>query len=87
MISDRAVLSQAIAEKLWSLDEMERTGGNRVLLVKIKTSEYIFFMIVQRKVLRAVEVFIMTVKRGPQEKNTSQKVTRRIWPLPWALSS
>jgi Protein of unknown function (DUF4256) len=43
MISDRAVLSQAIAEKLWSLDEMERTGGNRVLLVKIKTSEYIFF--------------------------------------------
>ena len=50
MISDRAVLSQAIAEKLWSLDEMERTGGNRVLLVKIKTSEYIFLMIVQRKV-------------------------------------
>src|SRR6202140_1638338 len=45
------------AEKLWALNEMERTGGEPdVVGHDKKTGEYIF-MIVQRKVLKAAEVF------------------------------
>jgi hypothetical protein len=57
---------EANADKLWSLNEMERTGGEPdVVGLDKKTGEYIF-MIVQRKVLKAAEVFAMTVKRCSQ---------------------
>jgi len=59
---------------------------NRTLLVMIKRRANTFFMIVQRKVLRAAEVFAMTVKRWSQGKNINQKITLLIWQLPWALS-
>jgi len=45
-------------EKLWSLDEMEVTGGDRMLLVMIKRRMNISFMIVRRKVLKGEEVFV-----------------------------
>jgi hypothetical protein len=38
---------EATAEKLWSLNEMERTGVNRTSLVMIKRRANTFFMIVQ----------------------------------------
>src|SRR5712671_4846411 len=57
---------------------------NRTLLVMIKRRANTFFMIVQRKVLRAAEVFATTVKRWSQGKNINQKIALLIWPLPWA---
>src|SRR5258706_8681825 len=61
-------------------------GVNRTLLVMIKRRANTFFMIVQRKVLKAAEVFATTVKRWSQGKNINQKTTPLIWQLPWALS-
>ena len=76
---------EAHPEKLWSLGEMERTGGEPdVVGYDKKAGEYIF-MIVQRKVLKAAEVFVTTVKGWSQEKNINQKITLLIWQRPWAL--
>jgi len=60
---------------------------NRTLLAMIKGRANTFFMIVRRKVLKAAEVFATTVKHWSQGKNTSQKIARLIWQLPWASSS
>lgn len=77
---------EANAEKLWSLNEMERTGGEPdVVGHDKKTGEYIF-MIVQRRVLTAAEVFAMTVTLWSQGKNINQKITQLMRQLPWALS-
>jgi uncharacterized protein DUF4256 len=42
--------------KLWSLNEMERTGGEPDVVGHDKRTANTFFMIVQRKVLKAAEV-------------------------------
>src|ERR1700737_1306594 len=77
---------EANAEKLWSLNEMERTGGEPdVVGHDKKTGEYIF-MIVRRKALKAAEAFATTVKRWSRGKNINQKITLLIWRLPLALS-
>jgi len=53
---------EANAEKLWSLSEMERTGGEPDLVGHDqKTGEYIF-LIVHRIVPRAARVFATTGK-------------------------
>ena len=77
---------EANTEKLWSLNEMEKLAVNRMLLVMIKRRANTFFMIVQRKVLKAAEVFVTTVKRWRQGKHLNQKITLLIWQLPWALN-
>ena len=59
---------------------------NRMLLVMIKRRANTFFMIVQRKVLKAAEMFVTTVKGRRQGKQINQKITLLIWQLPWALS-
>ena len=59
---------------------------NRTLLVMIKRRANTFFMIVQRKVLKAAEVFATTVKRWTQGKKINQKIALWIWQLLWALS-
>ena len=59
---------------------------NRMLLVMIKRRVNTFFMIAQRKALKAAEVFATTVKRWSQGKNINQKIALLIWQLPWALS-
>src|SRR5436309_8115779 len=70
---------EANTEKLWSLNEMERTGGEPdVVGHDKKTGEYIF-LIVQRKVLKAAQVFVTTVKGWIQGKNINQKITLLIW--------
>jgi hypothetical protein len=77
---------EASTEKLWSLNEMGRTGVNQTLSVLTRKRANTFFMIVQRKVPKAAEVFATTVKRWTQGKNISQQITPLIWPLRWALS-
>src|SRR5215469_2575714 len=59
---------------------------NRTLLAMIKRRANTFFVIVQRKVPKAAEVFATTVKRWCQEKNINQKIALLVWPMPWALS-
>src|SRR5207302_6975884 len=59
---------------------------NRMLLVMIKRRANTFFMIVQRKVLKAAEVFVTTVKLWSQGKNINRKITLLIWQRPWALN-
>src|SRR5207249_6533695 len=59
---------------------------NRTLLVMIKRRVNTFFLIVQRKALKAAEVFVTTVKRWSQGKKINRKITLSVWPLPWALS-
>jgi hypothetical protein len=73
------------AEKLWSLSEMERPAVNRMLSVMIKRPANTFFMTVQRKSLKTAEVFVMTVRRWNQGKNTSLQTVLWTWRLPWAL--
>ncbi|AIF84087.1 hypothetical protein NTE_02030 [Candidatus Nitrososphaera evergladensis SR1] len=52
---------------------------NRMLLVMIKRRANTFFMIVQRKVLKAAEVFVTTVKGRSQGRSINQKITLLIW--------
>ena len=55
---------EASPEKLWSLNEMELTGGaNRTLSGATKPQANTSSTIVRQKVRRAVEVSAMTVKR------------------------
>src|SRR5258708_39645202 len=74
---------EANTEKLWSLNEMERTGGEPDVVGHDKKTD---FMIAQRKVLKAAEGFATTVKRWSQGKNINKTIMLLIWPLPWALS-
>jgi len=54
---------EANTEKLWSLNEMERTGGEPDLVgYDKKTGEYIFYDCSSES-LKAAEVFVMTAKR------------------------
>jgi Protein of unknown function (DUF4256) len=63
---------EATPAKLWSLNEMETSGGEPdVVSHDTKTGEYIF---------------ATTAQRWMREKKTSPKVTRWKWHLPWALS-
>jgi leucyl aminopeptidase (aminopeptidase T) len=59
---------------------------NQMLLVMIKKQANEFFMIVQRKVLKAAEMFVTTVKGRKQGNHLNLKITLLIWQLPWALS-
>ncbi len=65
---------EANTEKLWSLNEMERTGGEPDVVGMIIRRVNTFFMIVQRKVLKVAEVFVTTVKRWSQGKNINRKI-------------
>ena len=76
---------EANTEKLRSITEMERTGGEPdVVDHDRKTGEYIF-MIVPRKVRKAAEVFATTVLPWIPVEKINQKITRWIWQLPWVL--
>ena len=74
------------AEKLCSLNEMERTGGEPdVVGHDKKTGEYIFYDS-HRKVPTAAEVSAMTVRRWSRGRNINRKIARLIWQPLWALS-
>jgi hypothetical protein len=49
-------------EKLWSLNEMDRTGGEPDVVGHDKQAGEYIFLIVQRKVLKAAPVFVTTAK-------------------------
>ena len=77
---------EANTEKLWSLNEMERTGGEPdVVGHDKKTGEYTFCDCSSESP-KGAEMFVTTVKRWSQGKNINQRITLLIWLLLWALS-
>jgi hypothetical protein len=72
-------------EKLWSLNEMEITGGEPDVVSYDKKQTSTLSMTVQRRVRKAAEVFVTTGKHWRQEKNLNQPTTPLIWLLKWAL--
>ena len=66
----------ANAAKLWSLNQMESTGGAPDVVIHDKKQANTFFTIVQPKALPAVEVFVTTTKRWRKEKNINQKTAQ-----------
>ncbi len=75
--------SDKSVEKLWSINEMERTGGNRMLLDLMPERANTSFMIVLLKVPKVAEAFVTTGKGSNQEKNLNLQITPLIWLLPW----
>lgn len=73
-------------EKLWPLNEMESTGGERMLLAMIKKRADIYFIIVQQKVQTVAEAFVMTMKRWRKGKKINMKIAPLIWLTIWVLS-
>jgi hypothetical protein len=79
---------EANTGKLWSLSEMERTGGEPdVVGHDKKTGEYIFCDC-SAKLLKAAEMFVTTVKARKQGKRKGciRQAMLSIWQPPWALS-
>jgi hypothetical protein len=75
------------AEKLWSLHEMERTGGEPdVVGHDKKTGEYIFYDC-SAESPKGRGVFVTTAKGWSPGKNIGRKTALSIWRRPWALSS
>lgn len=70
-------------DKLWSLNEMEQTGGEPdVLIHDPKTGEY-FFMTALLKAQKVAEAFFMIARLLIQEKETNRQTMLSIWRLPW----
>ena len=77
---------EANPEKLWTLNEMERTGGEPDVVSHDKNGEFMF-MIVPRNLRMAAEVFATTAPRWTPEKKISQRVALWTWQGPCPLSS
>jgi Protein of unknown function (DUF4256) len=76
---------EARTEKLWSLSQMERTGGEPdVVGHDQKTGEYIFFDCSAES--PSGRRSVTTVKDWIQGKNINRKTMLLIWQRPWALS-
>jgi hypothetical protein len=77
---------EANTEKLWSLGEMERTGGEPDVVGHDRnTGEYVFCDCSAESPKGRRSVCYDREGRR-QGKNTNQKITLLIWLLPWALS-
>ncbi len=67
-------------DKLWSLHEMERTGGEPdVVGQDKKTGEYIFYDC-SAESPTAAEIFVTTAKRSRPGKWPNPETTRWTWP-------
>ena len=64
---------EAILKNCGRLMKWKELAVNRMLLFMIKRRTNTFFMIVQRKVRKAAEVFVTTVKRWSQGKKQTKK--------------
>ncbi|GAB2766071.1 hypothetical protein GCM10010465_09500 [Actinomadura fibrosa] len=74
---------QAHPERLWSLHEMERTGGEPdVIGTEEKTGE-IIFLIALPKVRPAAAAFVTTGKPWRQERNLSLRTVPSKWLPKW----
>ncbi len=72
-------------EKLWSLQQMEKTGGEPDVVGYDKTTDDYLFLIVVRKVRAAAEAAVLTATGSCHAKNTNPKPMPSTWPRQWAL--
>jgi hypothetical protein len=72
------------AEKLWSLHEMERTGGEPDVVGRDKKTGESIFMIVQTRVLKLTRSIATTAELG--RKSTNRQIALWMWQRSWALS-
>ena len=70
-------------EKVWSLGEMERTGGEPDVVGFDKKSGGTFFSIVLKKARRAAEAFVTTATLSNRGKNTNLRTAPSMRPRPW----
>ena len=77
---------QADTAKLWSLSEMDRTGGEPDVVGLTTRLANIFSTIAAPKPPPAAAAFVTTAPRGRQGKSINRKTTRSTWPAQWALS-
>lgn len=77
---------QANADKLWSLNEMEKTGGEPDVVGHDKRPANTSSSIVRRKLRKGAPVFVTTVRDGNHGKNIGRKRPPWIWPRPWVSS-
>jgi len=71
---------EANADKLWSLAEMERTGGESdVVGYDRKKNEFIFFTTAPQRVRRAAAASATTAKDSIREKNTIRRTPPSTW--------
>lgn len=77
-------LLQGNIEKVWTLNEMEKTGGEPDVVVLDKKIWVMFiFVIVQPKAHRVEEVYAMTDLRGSQGKKTNPNPVPSKWLRKW----
>ena len=80
-------------EKLWSLNEMERTGGEpdvvdydkKTIATAGQAGEYIFYDC-SAESPKAAEVFVTTAKRWSRGKNINRKIILLIWLQIWVFN-
>ncbi len=74
---------EAGAEKLWSLGEMERTGGEPdVVGYDKKSGEYIFYDC-SAESPKGRRSLCYDREALEKEKSINRKIPLSIWPLPW----
>ena len=77
---------EANPEKLWSLHEMERTGGEPDVVDHDKsTDEYIFYDCATESP-QGRRSLCYDRAAWESRKKINQKTTRWIWQLPWGLN-
>src|ERR1044072_526416 len=70
---------EAGAKKLWSLNEMERTGGEPDVVGYEKKTAHTFFLIAQPRLRKAAEVFVTIPKPSSREKNINLQTALSAW--------
>lgn len=73
---------EANAGKLWSLSEMERTGGEPDVIGHDPERANTSSLIVRRKVPAAGSAFAMIAKDGSRGRNIDRRTPPSIWPPP-----
>lgn len=77
---------QSNPEKLWSLFQMEETGGEPDVISREKKPAIFFFTIARKKVPGAAAAFATTGKGRSRGKNTNRQITPWTWQWKWVLN-
>lgn len=80
----RSRLEKSAGSKLWSLSEMELTGGEPDVTGIDKKTGGSFFATVRRRVRKVAEASAMTVRGSNRERSSGRRTRLLIWPLKWA---
>lgn len=76
----------ANTEKLWSLNEMERTGGEPDVVGHDKEKDEYIFYDCSAESPKGRRSVCYDREGLESRKNINQKITLLIWQLPWALN-